>query len=606
MNYKFSVSFIVTFSIFLLTSCGGGGGSAGGGGTTTPTPTISISASANEVQLNTTITITWSSSNATSCSASGAWSGSKSTSGNEDITISTPGTNTFNLSCSGNGGSSSAAVVVEGYRLFSGVAVDGYIRGSEVFIDENDDFTNDGSEENTTTDNDGKFTDLKYANGNLISVGGSDLDTANFLDRFLILNKLSGHSDFIAITPVTSVAAFMDSPDNINSALGIDASIDTYTTDPVAKLEEGDIYKYLYEKGNQLTVMAFSLQNAINSYNSSTDNTADYFAGIAEELEAAYTTNAEVIDIESEEFINKVVDNITTAKASGIDSDRSTNIKSALKAVIPVIRVMSNTATTTAIQDFAFTTLQTDINAIATGTVSTTILNSYESDTLRYIATDQGIPPEDLGWVNTPPTITSSTSFSAAENQTAVGTVTASDADGDSLTYSLSGTDAASLSINSSTGVITFNSAPDYETKSTYSVTVNVSDGTNSTSQTLTITVTNVPENMNALIFRSLPSTLLVAENELLVYQIKASNIGGDAISYSLSGTDAAQFNLSSSGLISFKTARDYENLSNNRFNITVTISDGTLTESRNTIVMITNVQENLMDEGQLGYSTLE
>ena len=203
------------------------------------------------------------------------------------------------------------------------------------------------------------------------------------------------------------------------------------------------------------------------------------------------------------------------------------------------------------------------------------------------------------------PVISTSASFSAAENQTSVGTVSASDAEGDTLTYTLTGTDASSFSISTS-GVITFDAAPDYETKTSYSITVNISDGVNTTTQTLTINVTNVAENENAPIFTSLPSTLLVAENELLVYQIEARDGDGDTISYSLSGTDAAQFNLSSSGLISFKTARDYENLSNNRFNITVTISDGSLTKSRNAIVMITNVQENLIGEGQLGYSTLE
>ena len=42
--------------------------------------------------------------------------------------------------------------------------------------------------------------------------------------------------------------------------------------------------------------------------------------------------------------------------------------------------------------------------------------------------------------------------------------------------------------------MITFKSAPDYETKATYSVTVNVSDGTNTTPQALTINVTDVNE----------------------------------------------------------------------------------------------------------------
>ncbi len=89
------------------------------------------------------------------------------------------------------------------------------------------------------------------------------------------------------------------------------------------------------------------------------------------------------------------------------------------------------------------------------------------------------------------PVITSSVTFTAVENQTTVGTVAASDADGDPLTYTLTGTDASSFSISSS-GVLTFDSAPDYETKTSYSVTVNVSDGVKTTTQDLTINVTNV------------------------------------------------------------------------------------------------------------------
>ena len=84
--------------------------------------------------------------------------------------------------------------------------------------------------------------------------------------------------------------------------------------------------------------------------------------------------------------------------------------------------------------------------------------------------------------------------ISSDENDTNVITVSASDPENDNLTYSLSGTDASSLSISSS-GVITFNSAPDYETKTSYSITVNVSDGTNTTSQSLTINITDIIEN---------------------------------------------------------------------------------------------------------------
>ena len=72
------------------------------------------------------------------------------------------------------------------------------------------------------------------------------------------------------------------------------------------------------------------------------------------------------------------------------------------------------------------------------------------------------------------------------ENQTSIGAIVASDDDGDTLTYSVSGSD---ITINSSTGVIVFASAPDYETKTSYSATVTATDGANSTTQNITVNV---------------------------------------------------------------------------------------------------------------------
>ena len=101
---------------------------------------------------------------------------------------------------------------------------------------------------------------------------------------------------------------------------------------------------------------------------------------------------------------------------------------------------------------------------------------------------------------NRAPTFTegASTTRAVAEN-TAPGVnigaaITAMDADNDTLTYTLSGTDAASFSINSSTGQLQTKSALDYETKTTYTVTVTVSDGSLTDTITVTINVTDVDE----------------------------------------------------------------------------------------------------------------
>jgi len=107
--------------------------------------------------------------------------------------------------------------------------------------------------------------------------------------------------------------------------------------------------------------------------------------------------------------------------------------------------------------------------------------------------------------VNEAPLITSNAggataSINVAENTTAVTTVVASDSDlpAQTITYSKSGTHAALFNIGSSTGVLTFAAAPDFETNpGPFSVTVTATDNGSpnlSDSQDLTISVTNVNE----------------------------------------------------------------------------------------------------------------
>ena len=112
--------------------------------------------------------------------------------------------------------------------------------------------------------------------------------------------------------------------------------------------------------------------------------------------------------------------------------------------------------------------------------------------------------------------------MNVAENTTAVTTVAATDADlpAQTLTYSISGgADAAKFSINSSTGVLTFVSAPDFESptdaggNNVYDVTVQVSDGFGGTdSQDIAVTVTNVNE---VLVVSTTGSALVYTENQV-------------------------------------------------------------------------------------------
>ncbi|MDP3992074.1 MAG: putative Ig domain-containing protein [Nanoarchaeota archaeon] len=97
--------------------------------------------------------------------------------------------------------------------------------------------------------------------------------------------------------------------------------------------------------------------------------------------------------------------------------------------------------------------------------------------------------------VNNPPIITSTPVTQVDEGANYVYDVNATDADGDTLTYSL--TQAPSwLSINSATGLIT-GTAQNVNADTPFNVTITVSDGTASVTQSYVLTVKNVPSNGN-------------------------------------------------------------------------------------------------------------
>jgi hypothetical protein len=116
-----------------------------------------------------------------------------------------------------------------------------------------------------------------------------------------------------------------------------------------------------------------------------------------------------------------------------------------------------------------------------------------------------------LAAVNDAPVITSngggaSAAINVAENTTAVTTVVATDADlpAQGITYSITGgADSAHFSVVAATGVLTFNSAPDFENKldvgadNVYDLIVTVTDDgspTGTKTQSIAVTVTNANE----------------------------------------------------------------------------------------------------------------
>ncbi len=235
------------------------------------------------------------------------------------------------------------------------------------------------------------------------------------------------------------------------------------------------------------------------------------------------------------------------------------------------------------------------------------------SDGVNVDTQDIAITVSDVS--DTPLVITSdgggsTAAISVAESSTAVTTVTAVDIDsGATLTYSISGgADAAKFTINATTGVLAFVSAPDAEApadagaNNVYDVQVQVSDGTNVDTQDIAVTVTDINDNAPAITSNGGGATasVNVAENTTAVTTVTATDAdAGATLAYSIvGGADAAKFTINATtGVLSFVSAPDAEAPtdagSNNVYDVQVQVSDGTNTDTQDIAVTVTNVNDN-------------
>ena len=137
---------------------------------------------------------------------------------------------------------------------------------------------------------------------------------------------------------------------------------------------------------------------------------------------------------------------------------------------------------------------------------------------------------------------------------TTVYTAAATDVPGGAVTYSLAGADAAAFTINGATGVVTINSIPNFETKSSYSFNVVASDGTLTSSQAVTVAVTDVAPTISSATSVSVPEG---TSTSTVVYTAAATDVQGGTVSFSLSGADAAAFTINAAtGVVTINASR--------------------------------------------------
>ena len=209
------------------------------------------------------------------------------------------------------------------------------------------------------------------------------------------------------------------------------------------------------------------------------------------------------------------------------------------------------------------------------------------------------------------PAVSTASPIVVAENQTAVATLTATDADtaAEALAWSLpegesGGTDAAQFTL-SAEGALAFRAAKDFEAPDDadgdgdYEVTVRVTDGTNAVDTALVVRLADVDDAAPSL---STASPIVVAENQTAVATLTATDAdtAAEALAWSLpegesGGTDAAQFTLSA-GALAFRAAKDFEAPDDadgdGDYEVTARVTDGTNAVDTALVVRLADVDD--------------
>ena len=184
------------------------------------------------------------------------------------------------------------------------------------------------------------------------------------------------------------------------------------------------------------------------------------------------------------------------------------------------------------------------------------------------------------------------------ENGTvAVGTYTA---DGPvTPTWSVEGDDMDAFTIGGSSGVLMFASPPDFEARADmgmdnmYQVTVKAEAGGEMAMMDVTVTVTNEDE-APLITGDAAPNYAENGTGPVATYS--ATDPESATITPSLEGDDAANFEISAGGVLTFRTTPDYESPADadgdNTYMVTVKANDGTYMDTHGVTVMVTNVDE--------------
>lgn len=145
----------------------------------------------------------------------------------------------------------------------------------------------------------------------------------------------------------------------------------------------------------------------------------------------------------------------------------------------------------------------------------------------------------------------------------------------------------------------------------TFILTLNDGHGS-STTQSITVTLTGIDD---APVITSGTTASFAEDGAGVAYHIAATDVDSPTLTYSLSGTDAALFNLSATGDVTFKSAPDFEAArdanQDNVYDVIVAVSDGTKITQKNIAITVTDVNDTagggvLIVTGPTGFTSID
>ena len=509
----------------------------------------------------------------------------------------------------------------------SGSVEDGPLQNAIAFLDYNDNGLLDVGEPSARTDATGGYS-LTPTQENYSIVAITDENTIDTVSGAVVSGiTLKAPSGSLMVTPTTTLMEDGNlTASEVMMVLGLPEGLNPLTYSAHADISglTGSAKTAAENLSLQVELANQQILSVVNAFAAAAEGSgvgaADAFEAaiksVAEEIKVQAATNS-TLDLSDQAQLAEIKLNIeakvdtlaltdTSIRTTEFAATMSETVKATGLVNAKIQAITDTDLSSSATQSILATTqvLKAQVAAAAKATVGNTAgdISFANADGVALAAAATNEAPTDMAL--------SSNSISEASDSLVVGNVSTTDAalaDGTASTVfkyaiaKIDGTDHAAFSIDATTGVLSLMAQPDYETQSSYSITIlSTDEGGKTLSKEMTVSVTeanNAPTVANTIANQS------VAEDNSLNFQFDANVFSdsdvNDTISYSATLADGnalptwLTFNASTRtfsgtpenndvGIIAVKvTASDAENATAfDTFNLTVTNTNDTPTVS--------------------------